>query len=188
MVKYQIFWGGTDVNPTLYKQPRHRTTQWPDINRDANEAKMFKSNVERGIPMVGICRGAQFLNVMNGGTLIQYVHGHTRDHLIIDLRNNEQFWVTSTHHQMMVPHKEAEIIAVDQREVDVLESPLADTYVKQQGMEVVFYPQTKSLCIQFHPEYMTEQSRAVKWTKNLANDLLGINLILNDHSDYCGVV
>lgn len=188
MVKYQIFWGGTDVNPALYKQPRHHSTQWPDINRDANEAKMFKYNVERGIPMVGICRGSQFLNVMNGGTLIQDVHGHTRDHLIIDLRNNEQFWVTSTHHQMMVPHKEAEIIAVDQREVDVLESPLADTYVKQQGMEVVFYPKTKCLCIQFHPEYMTEQSRAVKWTKNLANDLLGINLVLNDNSYYCGVM
>ncbi len=186
MIDYQIFWGGTDVNPALYKQPKHHTTQYPDINRDTIEAQLFRSLVKNSIPMVGICRGSQFLNVMNGGSLIQDVRGHTNDHIITDLRNNEQFWVTSTHHQMMVPHKDAEIIAIDQREVDVLESPLADNYVKQHGIEVVFYPKTKCLCIQFHPEYMTEQDRAVSWTKKLANDLLEINLNLFDTSNYCG--
>lgn len=176
MANYDIFWGGVDVNPMLYKQPKHHTTQQPDLHRDADDVKQYQYNLKNNIPMVGICRGAQFLNVMNGGTLIQDVKSHGNDHQIIDLRNNEQFWVTSTHHQMMVPHPEAEIIAIDPREVDVLESPTSNSYVKQKGMEVVFYPKTACLCVQFHPEFMEEKDRAVQWVKQLAFDKLGIHL------------
>lgn len=65
-----IIGGGTDLDPALYsgmddgKAPR-------DSRRDAFEKRMIEAALERGIPLLGICRGAQLLNVVLGGTLHQ---------------------------------------------------------------------------------------------------------------------
>lgn len=182
MNELQIFWGGVDVNPELYGQPKHITTQNPNINRDEKEQKQFNFCVENNIPMLGICRGAQFLNVMNGGTLIQDIHSHTRGHTVIT-DDNEQFYVTSTHHQMMVPTKEAKILAIDKRKVLCLDSPTGNTYSPKEGIEVVYYPKTLSLCIQFHPEFMHPSAQAVLWVRKKVKELFNINnLQSNSHT------
>lgn len=181
MNKYEIFWGGTDVNPALYNQIKHKTTQKPDEERDKKEKTLFNLCIINKTPMIGICRGAQFLNVMNGGTLIQDIHGHTRGHTVIT-DDNEQFYVTSTHHQMMVPTKEAKILAIDKRKVLCLDSPTGNTYSPKEGIEVVYYPKTLSLCIQFHPEFMHPGSQAVLWVHKKVKELFNINnLQLRDY-------
>ena len=65
-----IIGGGDDIAPTLYKgriQPEARL----DPARDAMERAIVDRAVDRGLPVLGICRGAQMLNVASGGSLHQ---------------------------------------------------------------------------------------------------------------------
>lgn len=79
-----IITGGKDVDPARYGQEPHPTTDAPRRDRDAWEDALLAAAIERGMPFLGICRGAQVLNVARGGTLIQHlpdVIGTTRYNL-----------------------------------------------------------------------------------------------------------
>jgi putative glutamine amidotransferase len=73
--------GGSDIDPATYgAEPRPETgTTWPE--RDAFELAMTRAALERRMPVLGICRGMQLLNVALGGTLDQHLddamHLHT---------------------------------------------------------------------------------------------------------------
>lgn len=151
------FTGGEDVNPALYGQKCHAWTHFNDA-RDEREMIVFDKCVKAGKPVVGICRGGQFLNVLSGGAMYQHVTKHGNPHNITDLRTGEVVYVSSTHHQMMKPSESGIIIAVategGSREWyngEVREFEISDT-----DIEVVFYPETKALCFQPHPEYVSD--------------------------------
>lgn len=63
--------GGGDVMSFLYGEEPHRTSRGQDPVRDEMEFQVLKLALERGIPVLGICRGIQVINVAFGGTLIQ---------------------------------------------------------------------------------------------------------------------
>lgn len=100
-----VFTGGDDVNPALYGENPHPTTVWDD-DRDTEDMKVYLECYEKGIPMFGVCRGAQFGWVMNGGKLYQHVDGHNTAHGLYDLLNKRALArgnVSSVHHQMVRP-------------------------------------------------------------------------------------
>ncbi len=67
--------GGADVDPARYGQPnRGSTSMEPD--RDALEADAWAAAERRDLPVLGVCRGFQAINVFMGGTLIQDIPGH----------------------------------------------------------------------------------------------------------------
>jgi gamma-glutamyl-gamma-aminobutyrate hydrolase PuuD len=68
--------GGTDVDPALYGAAREAETDEPDRLRDSLEGSLLDEALERDLPILGICRGLQFLNVHLGGTLNQHIDGH----------------------------------------------------------------------------------------------------------------
>jgi len=65
--------GGSDVDPATYGARPHPETKgtWPE--RDAFELALARRALEREMPVLGICRGMQMLNVACGGTLIQHL-------------------------------------------------------------------------------------------------------------------
>jgi putative glutamine amidotransferase len=65
--------GGNDVNPMLYGEERKSHTQPPHNERDVFELYLLEKAMGRNIPILGICRGLQVLNVKFGGTLYQDV-------------------------------------------------------------------------------------------------------------------
>jgi putative glutamine amidotransferase len=66
--------GGADVGPDLYDAPaRHPMTQPKEQLRDDFEAALARAARERDLPVLGICRGMQLLNVVAGGTLHQHL-------------------------------------------------------------------------------------------------------------------
>jgi putative glutamine amidotransferase len=76
-----VITGGKDIDPAQYGQAPHPETDDPRHDRDAWEFALIARALERGLPVLGICRGAQVLNVVLGGTLHQHlpdVVGHTR--------------------------------------------------------------------------------------------------------------
>ncbi|WP_295841872.1 gamma-glutamyl-gamma-aminobutyrate hydrolase family protein [uncultured Microbacterium sp.] len=68
-----ILTGGLDVQPELYGAERHPLTDPARADRDAWEIALLAGARERGIPVFGICRGLQLINVAMGGTLHQHL-------------------------------------------------------------------------------------------------------------------
>ncbi len=65
--------GGVDVDPARYGQDRHAETDPAQPLRDDWESALVLGAIERGLPFLAVCRGAQVLNVALGGTLHQHV-------------------------------------------------------------------------------------------------------------------
>ena len=68
--------GGPDIDPGRYGR-RSVPSDSVEVNRDALEAEAWAAAAERALPVVGVCRGLQAINVFSGGTLIQHVDGHS---------------------------------------------------------------------------------------------------------------
>ncbi len=72
--------GGGDVHPKFYgEEPGpHLRSVW--VEKDVLELELVRRAVERKLPVLGICRGAQVINVALGGTLIQHLKGTEIEH------------------------------------------------------------------------------------------------------------
>jgi putative glutamine amidotransferase len=74
-----ILAGGTDIDPSAYGAPRHEETRTTSPKRDRFELALAARAMERDLPLLGVCRGMQLMNVARGGTLDQHLpesHGH----------------------------------------------------------------------------------------------------------------
>ena len=170
-VRLAVFTGGEDVNPAFYGEERLSSTYFSEA-RDAADYEAWVICQKHSIPTIGICRGAQFLNVMNGGALIQHADLHTRPHQIVvsykqlrDIYNH--ITVSSTHHQIMVPPKTGKILAYATHRK-------GNNEIHNLDPEVVFFPNTKSLCVQFHPERAEVNSPESNLFQELLSDFLSI--------------
>jgi putative glutamine amidotransferase len=78
-----ILVGGADIDPATYGREAHPETLDTVPERDAFEVALARAAIERDLPLLGICRGMQLLNVACGGTLVQHIpelvgHEHHR--------------------------------------------------------------------------------------------------------------
>lgn len=175
-----LFTGGSDVHPSLYGEQKHPYSHC-HLVRDHFEAEQFEEARLLNIPMVGICRGGQFLNVMSGGTMYQHVDGHAiaGTHEAIDLDTGEKVQVSSTHHQMMRPSGEGTIIAVAYQ--SSFKEYMEDEEIKkidggrnEPDVEVVFYRDTNCLCFQPHPEFFGKGHPCQDYFFNQVEKYLGV--------------
>ena len=166
------FTGGEDVSPVYYGERLLAKTSCNPL-RDAEEFAVWEEAEALGRPKVGICRGAQFLNVMNGGKLWQDVNNHTAQHEVKIVSTGEIIGQqTSTHHQMMRPSDSGEVLAVAceatykhaESTLETREEPGWD------DVEAVWYPDTQSLCFQPHPEHLEGPCRRLFF--NLIDDYI----------------
>lgn len=107
--------GGWDVDPPAYGESRQEETPNVDLPLDLTEIALVRAAVDAQVPVFGICRGQQVINVALGGSLRQHIdghdmHGHPRDllaHPIAVVPGSELSHVTpsdivlvnSLHHQ-----------------------------------------------------------------------------------------
>lgn len=157
-----IFTGGEDVTPFLYGE-RQLSETCNNFLRDREEVNLFKQ-LPSHVPKIGICRGAQFLNVMSGGRLFQHVTNHAVNgtHIMKIIDSDVKISVTSTHHQMMRVCEDAFVIATAQeamlKKADNYEVRYNNLTRKEtwDDVEVAYYSNTNSLCYQPHPEYTSK--------------------------------
>ena len=123
--------GGGDIAPELYGEARIETCGPPCPARDTFELITFHIALERGMPILGICRGIQLINVGLGGTLWQHIgdagveparhsagtepvfHGFkaAKGTPLVEWAGAEEFVVNSWHHQSVKrPGKGLEVV------------------------------------------------------------------------------
>jgi putative glutamine amidotransferase len=172
--------GGVDIDPRFFHEDQHPETDMPDDGLDFVETTMLPWALEDDLPILGICRGHQVLNVVMGGTLWQDIPAQyatvfdhresykrkIRDYLAHDVRISpesrlrqlvgaDRVWVNTSHHQAVkdvAPGLRATAWAPD----DLCEG--------LEGPEYSFV-----LTVQWHPEEMV---RKHEWARRLFGALV----------------
>ncbi|WVG07391.1 gamma-glutamyl-gamma-aminobutyrate hydrolase family protein [Streptomyces iakyrus] len=152
--------GGPDVEPVRYGAEREERTGPPAPDRDAWELALIDAALAAGVPLLGICRGMQLLNVALGGTLVQHIDGHAEvvgvfgGHAVKPVPGSlyagvvpEETFVPTYHHQ-----------AVDR----LGEGLIPSAYAADGTVEAVELPSADwVLGVQWHPE-MGEDVRVMR--------------------------
>jgi len=176
--RLMVFTGGADVSPKLYgdTSPENLCSSNPD--RDREEKGLYALGYQRGIKMVGICRGMQFLNVMTGGKMVHHIDGHsTSSHQVMTRDRDEPFLVNSYHHQMCIPHKYTHILAWSHAKLSHRYIGDKDKPMNYKGPEVeaIYMPHAKAVGVQWHPEAAPEAGAwqiGKSWFLHLVRDLI----------------
>jgi gamma-glutamyl-gamma-aminobutyrate hydrolase PuuD len=167
-----VFGGGSDVDPALYGEEVHPKTFF-NAKRDEADIKIYHECLEKGVPMFGVCRGAQFLHVMNGGKLWQHVDNHVGDHAMWDLRSKLRLdKISSVHHQACMRNENGmEIIATSSESMN--REANTKTIAKGRGLDVeaFWYANTACFGVQGHPEYFG-YGRYSKWCLDTLEELI----------------
>lgn len=160
-----VFTGGDDIDPAKYGEEKIPQCGQPCVHRDSLEFALFSEAVKTDKPILGICRGMQFLNAALGGTLYQdlptqkpsevchkqpapfdaLTHSVTveKDTLLYDIVGTEKLMVNTLHHQ-----------AVDKIAPCLVPCAKADDGL----VEAVYDPEKAFLLgVQWHPEMIFGQ-------------------------------
>lgn len=161
-----IVWGGADIDPNLYGHKSSKLTSTGGV-RDFLEWNLMCRAKELGIPIIGVCRGAQMLCALAGGSLYQHTTGHAGRNHLVETYDGEIFTTNSIHHQMLnLSGTNHELLAWSK-------DRLSDTYIVEDDMtaenppekepEFVFFPDVLGFAIQWHPEVMDNVSLATQY-------------------------
>jgi putative glutamine amidotransferase len=84
--------GGMDVDPVHYGEEPHKLLEEVDPVRDETELYLTKRALKEDMPILGICRGAQLMNVAAGGSLFQYIGSQSPNEVIRHFQDFAQEW------------------------------------------------------------------------------------------------
>jgi len=167
-----IIGGGDDVSPEHYGHDIKAKVR-PDPARDRLEIEWIHSALAAGLPLLGICRGAQLINVVLGGTLHQDIrpirfHTYNRpgllptkqvlleaDSRLARLLQRTHIRVNSLHNQAI--DREAPALAITGRDLD----GIVQSVEAADGRDIIG--------VQWHPEYLFYLPRQLRLFRWLAN-------------------
>ncbi|MFB7260226.1 gamma-glutamyl-gamma-aminobutyrate hydrolase family protein [Streptomyces nojiriensis] len=144
--------GGPDLDPVHYGAARDSRTGAPATVRDHWELALIAAALEADLPLLGICRGMQALNVALGGTLTQHIDGHFETPGAISWHPVRP--VPGTRYAELVP-EEAQVPTYHHQAVDRLGRGLVVSAHAVDGtVEAIEVPDPERwvLGVQWHPE------------------------------------
>jgi len=152
--------GGPDVEPVRYGARPDPRTGPPARARDTWELALIEAALTAGIPLLGICRGMQLLNVARGGTLVQHIDGHADAPGVFGHHPVKP--VPGTLYATAVP-EETSVPTYHHQAVDRLgEGLVASAYAADGTVEAIEFPSADwVLGVQWHPE-MGEDVRVMR--------------------------
>jgi putative glutamine amidotransferase len=166
--------GGGDVDPERWKGPSD-SSFLVSRERDAFEFALLEAALEAGVPVLGICRGLQVINVLLGGTLVPHLEwaegdGHSK-------RTRDR---TERHHRVdcdagsMLHHLYGPTMMVNSFHHQAVDQPgtaLRITARSGDGtVEGVEHESGKVLGVQWHPEMLAELEPVFGWLVGVASE------------------
>ncbi|WP_018549133.1 gamma-glutamyl-gamma-aminobutyrate hydrolase family protein [Streptomyces sp. LaPpAH-108] len=154
--------GGPDVDPARYGAERSPRTGPPAPERDAWELALIGAALEARVPLLGICRGLQLLNVALGGSLVQHLDGHVE--AVGVFGTHPVTPVAGTLYAKIAPEETAHVPTYHHQCVDRLGRGLVPSAHAADGtVEAVELPSAGGwvLGVQWHPE-MGEDVRVMR--------------------------
>ncbi len=183
-----LFHGGVDMSPTSYGEVPLRPEWKGDALRDAYELELFRNAFAKKLPILGICRGAQLVNVARGGSLYQDIQHMNPTAL---LHRDEVRYEKNRHTVRIVPQSGLSRLypGVEHHQVNSVHHQgicrlgaglMVEAYSIEDGIvEAVRYvaPEAEQYCfaVQWHPELQTEAD----------TELLPANAILTEFLSAC---
>ncbi len=171
-----IFCGGEDISPTLYNQKPNRYCGATETlsSRDLWELEMYILAEKAGASMIGICRGAQLMCALNGGSLYQHVTNHSGSNHKMTTNEGETIEVCSVHHQMMNPmNTEHEVLAWATTIISTVHLGEKEKDIPVEiEPEVIYFPKTRGIAIQYHPEFMNGKEKGVQYARDVVSKYL----------------
>jgi putative glutamine amidotransferase len=168
--------GGGDIAPSYYDDTPHPNTNPPDPARDAFELELARLALENDVPMFGVCRGLQVLNVAAGGTLIQDIPSEVNQALGHDVNaplyaTAHEVWVTRgtvLSRAMQEQLGDGEVLQVNSRHHQAIKQPGAGFDVSATAPDGVVEAIERRgarfcMAVQWHPEnfWRTGEFRAL---------------------------
>lgn len=153
--------GGPDVDPARYGAERHPRTGAPARERDAWELALTEAALAARLPLLGVCRGMQVLNVALGGTLTQHIEGHAETPGVFG--RHKVTPVPGTLYAALVP-EETSVPTYHHQCVDRLGRDLvASAHAEDGTVEAIELPEREgwAVGVQWHPE-MGEDERVMR--------------------------
>lgn len=169
-----VFTGGEDITPALYNEPQHPYTG-NNLQRDKVEFEAFTKAVSLNKHIIGICRGSQLSCVASGGRLVQHQQNPSYLHKI-KTHDGYEIEITSTHHQAAYPFdmdKDSyKILGWTEGISEIHQDGLGNEMNPEKECEIVYYPNTKCLGIQGHPEALSKNHPSIAYLQNMLNNHL----------------
>jgi putative glutamine amidotransferase len=161
--------GGEDMDPAWYGAERSPLCHQPSRERDLFELALFAAARQRGLPILGICRGIQVVNVAMGGTLYQDLPSERPgpvDHDPPAARNDRSHPVRLLGGSRAAAALQRDRIVVNsfhhQAVKDLAPGLVASGWTEDGVVEAVETPESEPwlLAVQWHPEEMHAEARA----------------------------
>lgn len=167
-----LFTGGPDPHPFLWGEETHKNCGTISVKRDHMELSLLSIVMEQKKPLLGICRGAQMINVGLGGDIYQDIH--SQHHSEFPIAHKQPLYYTSPSHHvtvkpdtMLAKLTAADWIAVNSshhQAVRKLAPGLIAGGIAPDGIieeiEMPGYPFL--IGVQWHPEYLWETDAAAR--------------------------
>jgi putative glutamine amidotransferase len=152
-----VLTGGADVDPDRYGAAAHPRTGPVRTDRDGWELALVRTALESDVPVLGICRGMQLLNVALGGTLIQHlpeVVGHHGHRPAVGEHGTEVVTIAAGTRLAGLVGDRVEVAVSHGQAVDRLGTGLAATAWSDDGtVEAIELPIARwVVAVQWHPE------------------------------------
>jgi gamma-glutamyl-gamma-aminobutyrate hydrolase PuuD len=162
-----LLWGGADISPSLYGEiPAGAYTGPKEPSaRDLFEWHLLREATQKGLPIIGVCRGAQLACAFAGGKLVQDCWGHHQSHQIKTF-DGKEYSSTSSHHQMMYPYDiKHDLLAWSKETKNTTYKGLtaAETEKMTKEPEIVYFSEINAFAIQGHPEWQHKNDLVNGW-------------------------
>jgi putative glutamine amidotransferase len=169
--------GGADVDPRFYGEERHAAVGHTDPERDNYEIRVIRAAVKRGMPVLGICRGQQSINVALGGTLYQDLEsqaavrarhqtprGPRQNRLVhgVELKDGTRYRRAAGARQVRVNSRHHQAVR------DVAPGLVVSALSRDGVIEGLESPDGRVVAVQCHPEAMTQ----LTWARRLFRDFV----------------
>ena len=186
-----VMTGGEDIDPKYYGEENHPQLGEVNYERDSYDLTLVKLAIEHNIPILGICRGLQLINVAMGGTLYQDLPSqHSQE-----INHRQESGTILAHKVLVTPDTQTyKVLGVSElmtnslhhQAIKKLAPGLKITGKAEDGVVEMIegYPIRSVLAVQYHPEYFASEGDTLmgKFFRHLINKADTFQLAKEIHS------